>query len=65
MDHAGYSWTVRGEGGGWRWSILPPGGGTALLTGLAPTRAIAAALVIRAIARGMTEPPADIAGLAA
>lgn len=65
MDHAGYSWTVKDDGTAWRWSILPPGGGAALSTGLAPTRAMAAALVIRAIARGMTEAPSHIDGLAA
>jgi hypothetical protein len=64
MDHAGYSWTMKEEGEALRWSILPPGGGAALLTGLAPTRAMAAALVIRAIARGMTEAPSRIDGLA-
>ncbi len=55
MDmHAGYHWTIRQTSDGWRWSLFSTSGGPAVLSGDAPSRPIAAALVIRAIARGVT-----------
>lgn len=56
MNHAGYSWTIRAEGQAWFWAILPPGGGAPIISGEAPSRPAAAALIVRAIARGMTAP---------
>ena len=55
MDHAGYSWSLRPEGEDWVWVIRGSEDGLPLVTGSAPSRAIAAALVVRAIAGGMTE----------
>ncbi|TFW14240.1 hypothetical protein EGY25_03310 [Brevundimonas intermedia] len=55
MDHAGYSWSLRPEGEGWVWVIRASENGLPLVTGSAPSRAVAAALVVRGIARGMTQ----------
>lgn len=65
MDHAGYSWTVQAMEDEWRWAIHPPLGGAPIVSGAAPSRAVAAAMVIRAIARGMTAQQADLGTLAA
>jgi len=65
VDHVGYSWTVRADGDQWSWALLPRGGGAAIIVGTAPSRAVAAAMVIRAIARGMTEQPTVAESLAA
>lgn len=55
MDHAGYTWSLRPEGEAWVWVIRAAEDGLPLVTGSAPTRVVAAALVVRAIARGMTD----------
>jgi hypothetical protein len=65
MPHAGYSWTIREQPDAWVWSLLPPGGGPPILQGTAPSRAVAAALVIRAISRGVTARPIENETLAA
>ena len=54
MTHAGYKWTIRPVADAWTWAIFDPEGGQAVLGGEAPSRPVAAALVIRAIARGVT-----------
>lgn len=56
MHHAGYHWTIRPSGDAWLWEIRDHDGGGLLLEGLAPSRAIAAALVIRTLARGASRP---------
>lgn len=54
MTHAGYKWTIRPVANAWAWAIFDPEGGPPILDGEAPSRPVAAALVIRAIARGVT-----------
>ena len=61
----GYSWSIRRSDAQWRWSISGPTDGRVILGGVAPTRAVAAALVIRAIAQGMTADVAQSESLAA
>lgn len=53
MGHSGYSWSIRHEGGAWRWRLSLPGGAPVVAEGVAPSRAVAAALVVRSIARGV------------
>jgi hypothetical protein len=55
MQQAGYHWTIRPSGEDWRWEIRDQDGGGLVLEGLAPSRAVAAALVIRTLARGASE----------
>jgi len=52
MNHSGYRWTIRPNAKGWTWAIFDPNGGPAVLDGCAPSRPVAAAMVVRAIARG-------------
>lgn len=54
MTHPGYHWTIQPSGDGWAWEVREPHGGLLVSTGAAPSRAVAAALVVRALARGMT-----------
>jgi hypothetical protein len=54
MDHEGYTWTLRLAGDHWSWAILDARTGTVVLGGEAPSRPVAAAMVIRAIVRGVT-----------
>ncbi|NJC41021.1 hypothetical protein GGQ87_001279 [Brevundimonas alba] len=56
MQHAGYQWTIRPSGEDWLWEIRDHGNGGLVREGLAPSRAVAAALVIRTLARGSVEP---------
>ncbi|HYC73981.1 hypothetical protein [Brevundimonas sp.] len=56
MQHDGYHWSIRPSGEAWRWDVRERHGGRLVLEGEAPSRAIAAALVIRAVARGVTDP---------
>ena len=56
MHHLGYHWTIRPSGEDWRWEIRERDEGGLVLEGLAPSRAVAAALVIRTLARGAVEP---------
>jgi len=53
VDHTGYRWTIRPADGRWAWSILGRDDGRVLVQGEAPSRAVAAAMVVRAIARGV------------
>lgn len=55
MDHAGFGWTISQVEETWRWTVTDPADGAALVAGLAPSRAVAAAMVVRALVRGMTE----------
>lgn len=54
MNHPGYHWTIHPSGETWVWEVREPRDGLLVSTGTAPSRAIAAALVVRALARGMT-----------
>lgn len=54
MKHPGYHWTIRPADATWLWEVRDPEGGGLVVTGEAPSRAVAAALVIRALARGVT-----------
>ena len=54
MNHPGYHWTIHPSGETCVWEVREPRGGLLVSTGTAPSRAIAAALVVRALARGMT-----------
>lgn len=65
MTQAGYSWTISETDEAWAWAVLAPGGPTPLLRGHAPSRAVAAAMVVRALVRGATEEARYDEGLAA
>ena len=56
MRHSGYHWTIRPSGADWLWEIRDHDDGGLVLDGRAPSRAVAAALVIRPLARGASEP---------
>lgn len=57
MENDGYRWTIAPEPSGeWRWSIISRDQGVAILEGMAKSRAVAAAYVVRAISLGMTSP---------
>ncbi|CAN5306546.1 hypothetical protein BH10PSE1_BH10PSE1_13590 [soil metagenome] len=58
MTETGYNWSIAAAGDRWTWALTDRDSGLILVSGEAPTRAVAAALVVRAIARGMT---ADLA----
>lgn len=53
MTHEGYEWSIREQDESWTWSLRPRGEDGIVLSGTAPTRAVAAAMVVRALARGM------------
>ena len=55
MHRTGFHWTIRQEGNGWVWHLFASGEDTILVRGEAPSRAVAAAFVVSAIAQGMTE----------
>ncbi len=55
MKHSGFGWTISQVGETWNWAVTGPAAGTALVAGQAPSRAVAAAMVVRALVRGMTE----------
>lgn len=55
MNQAGFGWTINQVGETWTWAVTAPGDTTALVAGQAPSRAAAAAMVVRALVRGMTE----------
>ncbi|MBB4797686.1 hypothetical protein HNP32_001410 [Brevundimonas bullata] len=55
MEDAGFSWTISRVGETWNWAVADPIAGAALVAGQAPSRAVAAAMVVRALVRGMTE----------
>lgn len=62
MNHSGYHWTIQPFGEAWAWEVREPHGGLQVSTGAAPSRAIAAALVVRALASGMTDRPCGLPG---
>lgn len=49
-DHASFGYRIRQTADGWLWAALGPGG-EVTEHGAAPSKAVAAALVIRALAR--------------
>lgn len=55
MEDAGFSWTISRVEETWNWAVTDPVEGVALVAGQAPSRAVAAAMVVRALVRGMTE----------
>lgn len=54
MTQAGYSWTISKTEQAWTWAVLGRDDPTPLLKGHAPSRAVAAAMVVRALIRGVT-----------
>jgi hypothetical protein len=56
MRHGGYHWSIRPSGADWLWEIRDHDDGDLVLEGRAPSRAVAAALVIRTLARGACDP---------
>ena len=57
MDNDGYRWTITSQPSGeWRWSIISRDRGDTILEGVAKSRAVAAAYVVRAISLGMIDP---------
>ena len=65
MTQTGYSWTISQTDQVWDWAVLAPGSETPLLRGHASSRAVAAAMVVRALVRGATEEARYDEGLAA
>jgi len=55
MGVEGYRWTIEASGSEWLWLIRSRDGGAPLLSGGAPSRAQAAACVVRALIVGVTE----------
>ena len=55
MKQAGFGWTINQVEETWIWAVTDPGDGAALVAGQAPSRAVAAAMVVRALVRGLTE----------
>lgn len=53
MHHAGYHWSLRPEGDKWRWVARGREDEQVFMQGLAPSRAIAAAFLVRALSRGV------------
>ena len=54
MIPPGYIWSIRPQDDDWIWTIADREIPRVLVQGRAPSRAIAAAMVVRAIAKGMT-----------
>lgn len=55
-SETGWIWMDDQPGrGDWNWAVTDPGDGAALVGGQAPSRAVAAAMVVRALVRGLTE----------
>ena len=52
MANPGYRWSIRHVGDVWTWALTDHDTGQLLVEGEAATRALAAAMVVRAIARG-------------
>lgn len=62
MEETGFNWTISRVEETWTWVVTDPADGAALVAGQAPSRAVAAAMVVRALARGMTdEAPRELA----
>lgn len=62
MEDTGFSWTISRVEETWNWAVTDRVDGTALVSGHAPSRAAAAAMVVRALVRGMTdEAPRELA----
>lgn len=61
MTHDGYDWSIRQQDETWIWSLRPRGETLTVLSGTAPTRAVAAAMVVRALARGMVPDEREMA----
>lgn len=62
MEETGFNWTISRVEEAWAWVVTDPADGAALVAGQAPSRAVAAAMVVRALARGMTdEAPRELA----
>ncbi|HEY8572391.1 hypothetical protein [Phenylobacterium sp.] len=59
-DHASFGYRIRQTGEGWTWATLDPAG-RVQARGRAPSKAVAAALVIRAIARSAVPDEAQTA----
>lgn len=55
MEETGFNWTISRVEEAWAWVVTDPADGAALVAGQAPSRAVAAAMVVRALARGMTD----------
>lgn len=53
MQHAGYHWSLQPEGEQWRWVARGREDQAVFMEGLAPTRAVAAAFLVRALSRGV------------
>jgi hypothetical protein len=65
LNHAGYRWTIRPVADAWVWAIYEPAGVSAIVSGEAPSRPVAAAMAVRAITRGVTVEASATARMAA
>lgn len=54
MTETGYHWSISAREDGWIWRLVDRVTGQVLVQGSAPSRPVAAAMVVREIARGMT-----------
>jgi hypothetical protein len=63
MTETGYHWSIAALDEGWLWRLADRETGQILIEGSAPSRPVAAAMVVREIARGMT--PAQDRSIAA
>lgn len=53
MGHPGYKWSLKPEGGQWRWQAVDRDGGAVFVQGMANSRAEAAACLARAMTLGV------------
>ena len=53
----GYNWTISADEDGWVWAVRCRDTGSIIVEGRAPSRPAAAAMVIRATVRDLTEAP--------
>lgn len=54
MTETGFHWSIAAGDGAWIWKLTDRETGQVLVEGSAPSRPVAAAMVVREIARGMT-----------
>ena len=52
----GYRWRIEAQGDAWRWALVAHDTNEAVVMGDAPTRRVAAAMLVRAIAMGVAAP---------
>lgn len=65
MAQTGYDWTITEVGEAWIWAVVAEEGRRTFARGWAPSRAVAAAMIVRTLVRGMAVASRCDEGLAA